>query len=305
MRQPRRRERTTNRGVRLLVAASTVLGSCVASTRPPVIAAAAALPAQPTPASARNHADERGSASSASASASAESMASASIERPAAARPPPAGLTCLSQWYPVHVSEHAGIFYLVMPDGTEISEGSVLAMYVAPYPHGAIAPITEAGLDPGAVRVEAMFRQTYGRNERDVTRALTSVKLAGHLIAVHKKAAPAFERAAARVHAAIARQPSLAKYFEHLGGTFNWRPIAGTDELSLHAYGIALDIDTWYSDYWRNDSHDPPRWKNRIPQAVVDAFEAEGFVWGGRWFYYDTMHFEYRPELLDPSCRAK
>ena len=34
----------------------------------------------------------------------------------------------------------------------------------------------------------------------------------------------------------------------------------------------------------------------------VDAFEAEGFIWGGRWYHFDTMHFEYRPELLDGSC---
>ena len=36
----------------------------------------------------------------------------------------------------------------------------------------------------------------------------------------------------------------------------------------------------------------------------VDAFEAEGFIWGGRWLHYDTMHFEYRPELLDADCRG-
>ena len=44
-------------------------------------------------------------------------------------------------------------------------------------------------------------------------------------------------------------------------------------------------------------------WNNQMPQAVVDAFEAERFVWGGRWYHYDTMHFEYRPELLDEDCR--
>ena len=46
----------------------------------------------------------------------------------------------------------------------------------------------------------------------------------------------------------------------------------------------------------------PLRWRNQIPQVVVAAFEAEGFIWGGRWYHYDTMHFEYRPELLDSSC---
>ena len=32
--------------------------------------------------------------------------------------------------------------------------------------------------------------------------------------------------------------------------------------------------------------------------TIVDVFERHGFIWGGRWFHYDTMHFEYRPELL-------
>ena len=39
--------------------------------------------------------------------------------------------------------------------------------------------------------------------------------------------------------------------------------------------------------------------KNKIPKEVVDIFERYGFIWGGRWYHYDTMHFEYRPELFD------
>jgi len=34
------------------------------------------------------------------------------------------------------------------------------------------------------------------------------------------------------------------------------------------------------------------------PEPLVRAFERQGFVWGGKWFYFDTMHFEYRPEIL-------
>jgi peptidoglycan LD-endopeptidase CwlK len=30
----------------------------------------------------------------------------------------------------------------------------------------------------------------------------------------------------------------------------------------------------------------------------VRVFEKHGFIWGGRWYHYDTMHFEYRPELI-------
>ena len=34
------------------------------------------------------------------------------------------------------------------------------------------------------------------------------------------------------------------------------------------------------------------------------ACERHGFVWGGKWLHFDTMHFEFRPELLHPACRA-
>ena len=34
------------------------------------------------------------------------------------------------------------------------------------------------------------------------------------------------------------------------------------------------------------------------PEAVVKAFERRGFVWGGKWFFWDLVHFEYRPEIL-------
>ena len=39
-------------------------------------------------------------------------------------------------------------------------------------------------------------------------------------------------------------------------------------------------------------------WSNKIPAEIIAAFEKHGFIWGGRWYHYDTMHFEYRPELL-------
>ena len=99
------------------------------------------------------------------------------------------------------------------------------------------------------------------------------------------------------------KDPSLQPYLEGLGGTFVWRNIAGTSRRSAHSYGVSLDINVKRSHYWRwQRPPSPLRWQNQIPQPIVDAFEAEGFIWGGRWYHYDTMHFEYRPELLDPSC---
>jgi hypothetical protein len=92
----------------------------------------------------------------------------------------------------------------------------------------------------------------------------------------------------------------FVKYLVPTGGTYNCRRIAGSRARSMHAYGAAIDISTKFADYWRWDSTDwtQPRWRNRIPIEIVRIFEKQGFIWGGYWYHFDTMHFEYRPELL-------
>jgi peptidoglycan LD-endopeptidase CwlK len=76
--------------------------------------------------------------------------------------------------------------------------------------------------------------------------------------------------------------------------------------LSTHSFGITIDINTDFSNYWQWDNK---VWKtkgedmdfpyiNRIPLGIVKVFEKHGFIWGGKWYHYDSMHFEYRPELL-------
>jgi hypothetical protein len=37
---------------------------------------------------------------------------------------------------------------------------------------------------------------------------------------------------------------------------------------------------------------------NQIPWPIILLFEKYGFIWGGKWHHFDTMHFEYRPELF-------
>jgi hypothetical protein len=45
------------------------------------------------------------------------------------------------------------------------------------------------------------------------------------------------------------------------------------------------------------------RWM--VPLPFVRAFEQEGFIWGGKWFFFDTIHFEYRPEILILARQAR
>jgi len=62
------------------------------------------------------------------------------------------------------------------------------------------------------------------------------------------------------------------------------RRIPGSGSLSLHAWGLAVDI---------NASENPQGAEPRLDRRVVRAFEREGFTWGGRWpTAPDGMHFE-------------
>ncbi len=113
------------------------------------------------------------------------------------------------------------------------------------------------------------------------------------------------------VQAAMEGDPELrafVKSIRQLSG-YNWRRIDGTSSLSYHAYGAALDIiPASYGGlqaYWRWAMQHFPEWyslpyRGRFmpPEAFVRAFERHGFVWGGKWLFYDTIHFEYRPEIL-------
>jgi hypothetical protein len=88
-----------------------------------------------------------------------------------------------------------------------------------------------------------------------------------------------------------------------------WRNIADTQSRSFHSYGLAVDIIPksfgGKETYWLWAARNRQDWWNisynnryHPPEAVIKAFEKYGFVWGGKWLYFDTMHFEYRPEVL-------
>lgn len=171
------------------------------------------------------------------------------------------------------------------------------------YDAGRVVPVTDPDADPGRFRPTPLFRAVYGGTPAEVERGLVTVDFVGKKIRVHRRARPAFEAASAKLAALVAADATLASWFEGMGGTYNFRPIAGTDRLSAHSFGVAIDLATAKSHYWRNDGAKVV-WKNLVPQSIVDAFESSGFVWGGRWYHYDTMHFEWRPEIFDPSCRA-
>ena len=111
------------------------------------------------------------------------------------------------------------------------------------------------------------------------------------------------------VSKAILRLPEEVRVrAAEVAGGYNWRTIAGTARQSAHSFGIAVDLGVEWADYWRwnePDANGAIPYRNRIPFEIVAAFEREGFIWGGKWYHFDTMHFEYRPELLVERCVAR
>lgn len=180
-----------------------------------------------------------------------------------------------------------------------------------PYSTGAPVVAPAVNDDPGRARSAAFFDKMYGDCRKDeVARHLTDVvwlpRKSGSTLKV-----TTINGVAARLSSISRALDALPSRFDAFlspaAGTYNCRVIAGTGRVSAHGHGIAIDIALKHADYWRwgKPARDG-RWpyRNRIPQEIVDIFEAHGFIWGGRWYHFDTMHFEYRPELLpgfDPA----
>ena len=103
-----------------------------------------------------------------------------------------------------------------------------------------------------------------------------------------------------RIVAELERLPDLLKAFlVPSAGTYNCRPVADTGLPSMHGSGAAIDINVAKSDYWAwARRRGEIAYRNQIPFEIVGIFEEAGFIWGGKWYHFDTMHFEYRPELL-------
>ena len=71
------------------------------------------------------------------------------------------------------------------------------------------------------------------------------------------------------------------------GGIYNYRPKRGGTSLSLHSWGIAIDLDAddnGFRDSWPV--------KADMPLAIMEAFAREGWTSAGAFWGYDAMHFQ-------------
>ncbi|MFC5474944.1 M15 family metallopeptidase [Paraherbaspirillum soli] len=100
---------------------------------------------------------------------------------------------------------------------------------------------------------------------------------------------------------------------------FNHRPITGGKQLSLHAYGLAIDINPLQNPYVRRDGqgrllYSPEAgraYAKRVPpggdaqpgssEQVVELFAEHGFfIWGGDWKKpVDYQHFQVSRNMAE------
>lgn len=129
-----------------------------------------------------------------------------------------------------------------------------------------------------------------GRTVGEVRASLVDwfVPMSGGLrVRVHRAALPAFEQVSVNLAEAAGRglwYPVASAY------AFTPRTIGGSHQLSRHALGVAIDINSANNPF----SSDPSSVVTDMPEWYIQAWRDAGFCWGGDWeFSKDPMHFSW------------
>jgi hypothetical protein len=185
---------------------------------------------------------------------------------------------------------------------------SIIDQFRIPYPRGPLERPPAVDVDPGRFRNTAFFTKMYGDCQRgEVSPHLVSLAWLPKTLgkspwgrSIRITSLNGVDEHLRAVSAEIDALPEKIKRAAYpIAGTYNCRAVADTGQPSPHSYGIAIDLNTTFSDYWYWRPHSGPiLYRNRMPEEIVAIFEKHGFIWGGKWYHFDTMHFEFRPELL-------
>lgn len=81
----------------------------------------------------------------------------------------------------------------------------------------------------------------------------------------------------------LIKERNLFSKIKTWDGCFNIRKKRGLKSMSLHSWGIAIDINAFENQLF---------WGPKMSIELVEAFEEAGFDWGGRWKRKDGMHFQ-------------
>ena len=228
-------------------------------------------------------------------------------------------LLCLMMAYPEYVTdiegEAQGKVYVIMKSGRKLlyddkrqknpaeklSNSDLQDMLEQVYPLLPVRSVLEENYDPGRSRVYGLFSEVYGSSKQAVEGKLVNLNLGygSYQFNGSNKAAESLKTAMNELVPLARGNQSIGNCIFPSSGTYNYRLIAGTNQLSPHSYGIAIDLAVNKKDYWRWSSRsDGDKRLSAYPNEIVEVFEKNNFIWGGKWGHFDIMHFEYRPEII-------
>ena len=169
------------------------------------------------------------------------------------------------------------------------------------YPLTPIKNVLDTNFDPGRCRVYQLLNEVYGSSRQSIESNLRNLNFGyGNLrFNGNNNAANCLQAALKELIPIAERNPNVKNCLFPCSGTFNYRLISGTNQLSPHSFGIAIDLAVNKSDYWKWASKaNGDKRLSSYPNELVEVFEKNNFIWGGKWGHFDIMHFEYRPEII-------
>ncbi|KPU42280.1 hypothetical protein OXPF_40650 [Oxobacter pfennigii] len=228
-------------------------------------------------------------------------------------------ILCLMMAYPDYITgaekmENESVF-IIMKSGKRVlyddkrqktfemkmSNPDIQDMMEVIYPINDIKALMPLECDPGRIRVYSILKEVYGSTKEKIQSNLTGVKFGYKSLSFNKNnnAACALTEVSKELIPLAYNKSKIYSCLFPPSGTFNYRNISGTNLLSPHSFGIAIDLSKDKRDYWK--------WTNRetgekrmlsYPREIVKIFEKNNFIWGGKWGHFDILHFEYRPEII-------
>lgn len=164
----------------------------------------------------------------------------------------------------------------------------------------------------GAISSPVFFDTLYDASSQEsIENRLTRISFLGRRMTVHEKIAEPLARVEKSIYHKRIWNADVRGFLHDLASCdcYHWREIRDSNSRSFHSYAVAVDVlpEGWGNKivYWNWERSRNPDWmlvpiskRWCPPQAVIDSFETEGFIWGGKWAIWDNMHFEYRPELF-------
>ncbi|MFA6808414.1 MAG: M15 family metallopeptidase [Eubacteriales bacterium] len=169
------------------------------------------------------------------------------------------------------------------------------------YPLSDITELLPNKCNPGCLRVYPLFKEVYGQNKKGILDNLVKVSIGYKFVEFNKcnNASKALKSVMTELLPLSRQSNKIYSTCFPSNGAYYYRLIAGTNRLSSHAYGIAIDLNSKKHDYWVWTSREEGQKRlESYPKEIVHIFEKNGFVWGGKWGNFDIMHYEYRPEII-------